>query len=403
MKKHIFLTISILALSILGFIIHKPTDASTPRSYTFQDSILIPFNSVCEIESILRPLDSMITNTFDKSGMVGAALVVTYKGQIVHTKCLGVRKAGEEALVDEHTVFRLASVSKTVTGVLASILDDESIVKLDDRVVDYLPNFNLKNPDYTQQLTVRNILSQSSGVVPHAYDLMVEDQLPLEKIMTYLNQAAITAPPGKVYTYQNVVYSIYDPILKAKTKRNFTDIMSEKVFRPFGMNDASLCFQSFKNNENKAYPHVRVSKDKYLPISLNDRYYNTAPAAGVNASITDMGNFLAKISGHYADLCSTNAINNAFTPQISTPVRRKYFKSWGQDVSDVSYGIGWRLLNYKGHKVAYHGGYVKGYKAEIALCKDDDIGIAILNNSPNNLTSSCIPAFLALYFDTKKT
>ena len=355
-----------------------------------------------EIDPLLGPLDSLLQQAFDSSGMVGAAVVVTYKGEIVHTKCLGVRKVGEDLPVDKHTVFRLASVSKSVTGVLASILDDESILSLDDKVVDYLPNFQLKNAQYTQALTLRNILSQSSGVVPHAYDLMVEDKVPLEKNMTYLDEAAITAPPSKMYTYQNVVYSMYEPILKVKTQQDFSQIMYDKVFQPFGMNDASLCFQKFQNNENIAYPHVRIAQKKYCSIALNDRYYNTAPAAGVNASIADMGNLLKNISGYYPQLFSEEAKTTAFTPYINSPVRRKYFKSWGQDVSDVSYGLGWRLLNYKGHKVAYHGGYVKGYKAEIALCNNDDIGIAILSNSPTSLTSKCIPSFLSSYFEWKK-
>ncbi len=402
MKKSIYLTGIILSILAFGFAVHKPVEASSESPINTPNILKITATPASEIQSILSPFDSIIEQDFETAGLVGGAVVVTYKGQIVFTKCFGVKEEGKKDSVDAHTIFRLASVSKSVTGVLASIMDDEAVLNLDTRVVDYLPQFHLKNPVYTQQLTIRNILSQTSGVVPHAYDLMVEDKIPLEKIMTYLNEANMTGAPGKIYTYQNVVYSIYEPIIKAKTHKDFEQLMNEKVFQPFGMNDASLNFQSFKDDENKAYPHVQVDKRQYKRISLNDRYYNTAPAAGVNASITDMGNLLTGLSGHYPNLFSAKANTTVFSPQIHTPVRQKYFKSWGQDVSDISYGIGWRLLNYHGHKVAYHGGYVKGYKAEIALCNNDDIGIAILSNSPNITTSKYIPTFLNMYFDSVK-
>jgi len=352
-----------------------------------------------DLEQILSPFDSIISCDFEKSGSIGTAIVVTYKGRIAYMKCLGTRKEGENAPVDQHTVFRLASVSKSVTGVLATILDTEGSVSLEDKVVDYLPDFALKNPQYTEQLRIKNLLSQSTGVVPHAYDLMVEDQWPLEKIIPYLKDAAITAAPGQVYTYQNVLYSVYEPIIESKLHQDFQELMSEKVFKPFGMNDASLNFEAFYENSNKAYPHTPISRTRYCCLPLNDRYYNTAPAAGVNASITDLGNLLIGLS-HKPDIFPPQARQKAFTPQIHTPLKHRYFSSWGNDVHNKSYGIGWRIVDYKGQRIAYHGGYVKGYKAEIALCDEEDIGIAILSNSPNNISSKWIPTLFNMYFES---
>ncbi len=399
--KRRYVLLSILAITILAFAVRKPDGEHTEISE--HTSIAQHYNPANEITSILTPFDSIVSENFESSGTVGAAVVITYKGQVALMKCLGVRKEGNEAPVNKHTVFRLASVSKSITGILASILDDENIVNMEDKVVAYLPEFQLKNPDYTQQLTVKNLLSQSSGVVPHAYDLMVEDQWPLEKIIPYLKEATVTAAPGQLYTYQNVVYSIYEPIIEAKVQKDFEEVMSEKVFTPFGMTDASLNFQTFKNDNNKAYPHTKVGKTQYRSIPLNDRYYNTAPAAGVNASISDMSQLLIGLSGHHPDLFSPQAEQTAFTPQIKTPLKRQYFSSWGREVKNKSYAIGWRIIDYQGKRIAYHGGYVKGYKAEIALYNEGEVGIAILSNSPNNISSKWIPTFLNMYFEYNKS
>jgi len=247
---------------------------------------------------------------------------------------------------------------------------------------------------------VRHLLSHTSGLIPHAYDLMVEDHVPLEKIIDRLDEVDIAAPPGKLYGYQNVLYSIYDPIVEVKTQQSFNSLLNEKVFVPFGMNDASTGYEAFKNNDNKAYPHYNRGKNRFSPMRLNNRYYNTSPAAGVNASISDLGQFLIALTNEDSETISEDALKTVFTPQIKSPLKRTYFRSWGR-LQSKEYSIGWRIVGYKGRKVAYHGGYVTGYKAEIALCEEEGVGIAILSNSPNSSTAKSIPAFLNLLFDYK--
>lgn len=359
------------------------------------------YNPVVEIEGTITKFDSILNSNLKESGTVGAAAVITYKGKVALLKCFGVRKAGENNPVNANTVFRLASVSKSVTGVLAGILDDENIIDLDDPVLKYLPNLELKNQTSTQELKVRHLLSHTSGLIPHTYDLMVEDKVPLNKIIERLDEVDITAPPGQLYGYQNVLYSMYDPITEIKMHKTFQQVMQEKVFQPFGMDDASLSFEAFKNNENKAYPHYNRGHNRFSPMRLNDRYYNTAPAAGVNASISDLGNFLLALTDDNSEVISDDARDIVFTPQVKSPLKRTYFRSWGRDIKSKHYSIGWRIVDYKGRQVAYHGGYVSGYKAEIALCEEEEIGIALLCNSPNSATAKNIPTFLNMLFAHK--
>lgn len=359
------------------------------------------YNPVVEIEHTVSLFDSILNANLKHSGTVGAAAVITYKGKIALIKCFGVRKAGENNPVNKNTVFRLASVSKTVTGVLAGILDDENIIDIDDSVLKYLPNLKLKNQESTDQLKIRHLLSHTSGLIPHTYDLMVEDKVPLDKIIERLDKVDITALPGRLYGYQNVLYSIYAPITEVKTHKSFQEIMQEKVFTPFGMDDASLNFEDFKNNENKAYPHYNRGHNRFSPMRLNDRYYNTAPAAGVNASIADLGQFLIALTEENSEVISEDACETVFTPQVKSPLKSTYFRSWGRGIKSKQYSIGWRIVDYKGRRVAYHGGYVLGYKAEIALCEEEGIGIALLCNSPNSETAKNIPTFLNMLFEEK--
>ncbi len=349
-----------------------------------------------EIAGLLDEYDKLITEEISKSGSVGSAIAIVYKNQIAYLKCFGVRKAGGTDPVNENTLFRLASVSKTITGVLAGVLDNENIIGLDDKVTDYIPGLRLKSRECARELTIKNILSHTSGLIPHAYDNLAEEKMPLQNIINLLDKVNLSSKPGQMYSYQNVMFSLIEPVIKAKTSKSYSEVVREKIFVPFGMNNASTDFQSFKTSDNKAFPHV-MRNGHYTPVRLNDRYYTTAPAAGVNASISDMANFLLALLGSENNESGSKIQNTVFTPLVDTPLSRGYLRHWS-NVNSKQYAIGWRIIGCRGREVAYHGGYVQGYRAEIALSRNDKAGIVYLSNSPNEVASRSIPVFLNLLF-----
>ena len=397
-QKYILIIISmIVAITVLVVGYNLVNDTPVMEQIIEQ---VIPVDHSKEIKDVLTQFDSLYNAANDSSDAVGGAVVITYKGQIVYSKCFGVKTIGENNPVDENTLFRLASVSKTVTGVLAGILVNENIVGLDEKVADLNPGFRLKNVENTKNLTVRHLLSHSSGLEPHAFDMLVENLVPLDQITARLNEVEIAAPPGKVYGYQNVMFSLFDPVIQSKTQKSYHQLVKEMVFTPFGMKNASLDFESFEKSTNKAFPHQQTEKS-YKVLKLNNRYYSTAPAAGVNASISDMGQFLLAISGKDDDLFPAEARQITFAPQIETPLKRSYYRNWGA-LGTKYYALGWRIVKFKNHTIAQHSGYVSGYQAEIAVCSDYETGIAVLTNSPNNMFSTSVPAYLSLLIDHKQ-
>jgi beta-lactamase class C len=394
MKKTSFFGI-VGIIFLVFFVSGQQHVRSVPENLPEHDSLLITtIPQPIDIEYILAEYDSLISAEIKASNTVGAAVAIVYNNQVVLQKCFGLRKARTHDSIDENTIFRLASVSKPICGVLAGMLADENIVCLDDKVTDYIPGLHFKNQSITNELRIKNLLSHTSGLVAHAYDDLVEQKIPLCQIMNQLPMANTTSNPGELYSYQNVMFSLYDSVVAYKTGKNYNEVLKEKLFVPFGMNDASTGFEEFRNNENNALPHSGVT-----PIKLNDRYYNTTPAAGVNASISDMKNFLLALLNDTTKI-SSKVEEVIFTPQIKTNLNRGYFSQW-ETVDSKEYGIGWRIVGYKGRKVAYHGGYVKGYRAEIALCKEENIGIVYLSNSPSAVAARSVPEFINRLFEFK--
>ncbi len=348
-------------------------------------------------EEMVKDYVSFLQSELDTTQTVGAALVIVSHDSVLYKNAYGVRKAGTNDSVNFNTVFRLASVSKGFAGILACKLDEEEIVDLDLKIKTILPGFELKDSTNTYGLTLKHTLNHTSGIAPHAFDNLVEANVSMAEIIARLNEVDIAAAPGEIYGYQNAVYSLLDTVLKIKTKSNYNSLLCSKIFEPLGMYDASCDLASMETNTNVAYPHARGRSGEYIAMKLNDGYYNVSPAAGVNASINDMTLWLRALLGYRTDVVDSAILKAISTPTVFTPLKRKYTYYWGK-VEDRNYSLGWRIYRYLGRDIVYHGGYVSGYRAEIAFCPELKTGIVFLQNSPNRTASRCIPEFWKRYF-----
>lgn len=344
--------------------------------------------------------DAFIKASKPDSAFPGAAVAIVKDNQVIYLKSFGVKSINTNDSVNIHTIFRLASVSKGFAGILAGIFVHKGIIHLDDPVVKYLPNFKLSNSEYTQKLTIRHILSQTTGLPTHTYTNMIEAGTDFATLRDKLAEVPLSAEPGKQHSYQNVAYSIIADILEKATGKNYETLLNEEIFKPLQMTDASANYESLEKSNNRAFPHINTKKG-FIQIKSTPEYYTVLPAAGVNASISDMSKWLLALVGNNPDVIAPEVTKIAFTPEVETPRRHKYFFMKWEEVKETEYGLGWRILKYNADTMAYHGGYVKGYRAEIAIIPKYKIGIVVLSNAPNKFINLTIPAFYNSFFKYK--
>lgn len=389
--RGILIFVLILGISVISILLNSGSNKPDVR--------LEPVRTVREIppeKSAIRDYTDLMLRALDSTLTVGAAFTIVHNGQIVSTQTHGVRRQGSSAKVNRHTVFRLASVSKGFAGALVCLMENEGVLSVEDRIIKYFPGFKLKDSVNTADLSIRHIMSHTSGLVPHAFDNLVEADVDLASIIERLDEVDISAPPGELYGYQNVVFSMLAPIAEQVTGRTYARLLEEKIFNPLGMRNASAGRIDLSHPYNVAFPHVR-GRNGYIPLDLHDGYYNVLPAAGVNASIDDMGRWLLALLGYHPGQFPDTVCRQLATPLIYTPLRYEYTRHW-KYFRDRYYSLGWRIYQYRGRKILYHGGYVRGYRAEIGYCPREKVGIAFLQNSPNGLASTSIPAFFDLFF-----
>lgn len=322
----------------------------------------------------------------------GAAVVIVKEGRVIFQKGFGVKEKGKRGKVNEDTVFRLGSLSKGFASVLTGMLVEEGVLEWDDPVTSYLDEFKLNDPGQTERIQIRHLLSHTSGLPRHAYTNLVEDGLSLDRILPRLERVRLIAKEGQQISYQNAAYSAIEMILEGQTQTDFVTLLHEKLFEPLAMVQTSARYDSIEAASNKAVPHVVNSKSRGRePIPISGKYYNAVSSGGINSSATDMGQWLLLLTGHYPEIISANTLEEIFEP-FATLHNRRYSRYW-DGVNESHYGMGWRILDNHGQKIVYHGGYVNGYRSEIAFSPEKELGICILINTHSGYPSEVIPHF----------
>jgi beta-lactamase class C len=329
------------------------------------------------------------------SGRVpGMAMAIVKDGRIISARGYGTTDVKTGEGIDTHTVFRLASLSKAFAGTVTGLLVSEGALRWDSHVADYMPGLQFSQPGAAQQLTVAEVLSHRVGLTHNAYDGMVEGGADYRSLVQKLAYAPMTCAPGQCFAYQNVAFSLIGDVVFAATGRFFSETVARRIFKPLGMDDASYGLEGIESSQRWAHPHVRGRGGWVSLTAPQPTYYRVAPAAGVNASISDMAQWLIAQTGHRPDVLPAPLLATLHAPVIETPSETRG-SSWRRArLTDAGYGIGWRIYDYAGHRVVFHGGAVQGYRASIALLPERDLGVVVLWNSTSGVPSGLVPTIL---------
>ena len=389
--KKVLIIVLLIGLIIPAFILWKSPEAETIAPTPSKPRKLInPY-----LQSFLGSYESELRQSLSQTGTPGAAVAIVYDSSIVFQKGFGVKATGSNDSVDVNTVFRIGSVSKGFASFLTGILVEEGILSWNDCVVNHYPEFALQSEGHTQSINLTHVLSHTTGLPYHTYTNLIEEGLPISNILNRLPEVKLIGDPGEIYSYQNVAYSAIGEVIHCATDLSYETLMEERVFKPLGMHHASLSYDRIMKENAIAMPHQRFKK-VWRPVPISENYYNASPAGGINASVSDMAKWMLALLGNREDVISRNTLSELRQPIVKTRLKNWRFRKL-PGYESAYYGLGWRILHYNSDTLIYHGGYVNGYRSEVAFSPRDRIGICILMNAPTAFASQCIPQFLTHY------
>lgn len=340
-----------------------------------------------------RELERLAEGVVTQSRIPGMAMAIVQDGKVVSLRGYGVVSSRDPQPIGTDTSFRVASLSKAFAGTLSAMLVSEGAMDWDAPIANQLPAFRLRDLQGAQRLTVRDVLSHRVGLGYNTLDRDLEADQPYPLLAEKLSDAPMVCAPGDCYGYQNVAFSLVGDLVFAVTGDFYHAQVEKRLFHPLGMYGATFGRDGLESSPSWARPHVRTG-GKWLPVRPKETYYRVPPAAGVNASIRDMSQWLLAQMGHRPDVLPPELLNEIQTPQVETPGEIRG-NSWRRErLRSAYYGLGWRIYDYAGHTMVYHAGAVQGYRAAAAFLPEQDIGVVILWNSESSMPAALLPTAL---------
>ena len=317
-----------------------------------------------------------IFSSLKPSNSPGAAVLVVRNGKPVFRQSYGVTDLRTLHPIDTKTNFRIASMSKQFTAACIMLLVRDGKIHYDDHLTDFFPEF----PAYGKPITVRQLLTHTSGL-PDYEDILTaqypntpDDQIPQihnAGVLKLLEQQTTAKfPAGSKWDYSNSGYVVLSLIVEKASGKDFGEFLRERIFVPLKMTD-TVAYEKGKNEvTHRAYGHTK-EKDGWRETDQSSTSA-TLGDGGIYTSLDDLIKWDRALSDHA--LLSEAEMQPALTPVKPTG---------GPATSPqgpVSYGFGWELDPYKGHKRMWHDGETMGFRLTIQRFTDDQLTVIVLAN-----------------------
>jgi D-alanyl-D-alanine carboxypeptidase len=302
-------------------------------------------------------VDDFIKAEMRKQHIPGVALAVIKDGKIIKTRGYGSANVETNTPVTNETVFKIGSISKPIIAMGIMLLVEDGKISLDDKVSKFLDG----TPETWKDITVRNLLSHTSGIVREAPGFDGAKIQPDAEVIKTAYPLPLNFKPGEKYEYSNVGYFSLAEIIRQVSGKPWSEFLTERIFKPLGMNSTrATTFNEIILNRANAY-------------SFNG---NKLTNAEITLAIRPSGAFLSTL----ADLIKLEAALNGkdFLKPASRKAMWTPFKF--NDGKDSIYGLGWRIEEINGIKRIGHGGNLNGFKSFYARFVNDGLTIIVMTN-----------------------
>lgn len=352
------------------------------RAVLFAALVLSPsFDTADAQAGPLAGYDDYIAKAMQDWKVPGMAIAIVRNDSVVFMKGYGTRTVGTRQPVDGHTVFAIGSVSKAFTATLIAMLVDEGKMSWDDPATKHLPEFELFDPYVTREITVRDMLAHRSGL--SRGDLLWRATIfSSDEILRRVRFLKPSWSMRARYGYQNIMYLAAGQAASRAAGKSWDVLVRERIFTPLGMNETNASTRALATLSNVATPHQEIDDTLRVIPWLN--IDAIAPAGSINSTVSDMTKWmrfqLAEGKAGGKSLVSASALGETRTPQVVIPLSPSQ-KQVNPFTHLGSYGMGWRIADYRGREINEHGGNIDGMSAYLSLVPEEKIGIVVLTNA----------------------
>lgn len=316
-----------------------------------------------------RALGDLLAEALARHDVPGAALGVRVGDEQVIVAA-GVASVARRTPVTPDTVFQIGSITKPMTATLAMILVDEGRLELDEPIVRRLPEFRVADPDVSRQVSLRNLLSHTSGI---GGDYVADTGRGDDALARFVAGCARVGQDyrlGRVMSYCNSGYSIVGRLIEVIEGAAWEDVLRRRLVQPLGLR-ATTALPEETILSSVAMPHVRTAEGVVpSPAWLLPRALG--PTGAVCATVEDVLTFAsAHLAGGVA-VDGSRILSEESARLMRTPVA---------EVPDIQspglhWGLGWALFGWG----FGHDGGAPGQAARLQVAEEAGVSVCLLTN-----------------------
>lgn len=304
----------------------------------------------------------------------GCALGVSREGKIVFQNGYGMANLETGAPITPATIFHVASISKQFTAAAILLLVKDGKLSLDDDVRKYLPEL----PDYGHRITIRHLLTHTSGLrdqwnlLSMARGRFEENRITEADVLEIVpRQKALNFVPGTEYLYSNTGFTLAGTIVRRVSGTSLRAFAQERIFAPLGMTQSHFHDDYTMLVKGRSSAYARGA-DRLWHVSIPN--FDTYGATSLYTTVGDLLRWTA----------------NAATPTVGDAdmIRQMWTSATLANGDTTGYGLGITSEVYRGATLIGHGGADAGYRAHLATFPEHGLSIAVACNAASAVPSA---------------
>lgn len=368
-------------ICLISFLIHY----QSLYSQTITDSIVI-----------LEPYFKKVMTDWQVPHL---AIGVVKDSKVVYVKGFGFRDYDKGLIVNENTLFKIASITKPFTAMTFGILADQNKFDLDTPIVNMLPSFKMHDDYITKNVTVRDLLTNRTGLPRHGFLWYGTDNTRKE-IVEVLPNLEPAASFREKHIYTNLMYDVVAYIIEEVSNQSWEEFTKTNLLGPLNMDSTNFGKEIF-SSDNFAYPYNFNHKTGgFEKHNLEDLMYSPTniPAGGINTSIKDMCNWMIfnLNKGRFNDV---QVASEKYVKEAHSIQQGEQLIDYSRKTYQYGHGLGWYVQNFHGNTLITFGGMTAGFNSRIMLFPNKSIGIVVFIGSgaaPNYIISESLAEKLIL-------
>lgn len=330
-----------------------------------------------EITATKKSYDNVLATFVDEKGP-GAAAIVSQHGKVLYKGALGLANIELQVPLTTDSIFRLGSITKQFTAAAIMMLAEQGKLSVNDDIHKYVPDF----PTEGQVVTIANLLSHTSGIanyteVEHIWKNLIPTETSLDEMLTEFAKQPMPLKTGEAMRYSNTGYVLLGKIIEVASKKNYADFIEQDIFAKLGMKNSHFGGTQLIGNRASGYSRTEQGVVNADPINMMWPH-----AAGSLLSTVD------DLDIWFTALRDGTLISKASYKKMITP-----FKLNDKSTSDYGYGLG--MFDVNKYTAIGHGGGIHGFVTHAFYIPEEDLYVAVLNNSDSDGAPRDIALLLA--------